>query len=509
MARRRRNRAGLGEDRKALHLLPWRQVRNRFPPIEPLSDDQIAAIHRTSMRVLDELGMKVLDGETRSILKEAGARTDEASEMVYMEPGLVEQAIATTPSSFTLHARNPERNIEVGGNTINFTPVGGPAFVSDLDRGRRAGAYAELCDFVKLEQMLDIIHLLGVGAFASLDLPADSRHLDHGLAGYLYGDKAMPISLLGRERERDGMELAKIALGLDEENIKTKPCVIGNINTNSPRQLDSSMAQGLIELARANQPVVVTPFTLCGAMAPATVAGALVQQNAEALFGLALIQTVNPGAPGVYGGFTSNVDMKTGAPAFGTPKYALACQATGQLTRRYRVPYRSSNTNASNAPDAQAAYESMMSLWGAIMGHANFVFHSAGWLEGGLVGSFEKLVIDAEMLQMMVVYLEGVRVDDDSLGFEAIEEVLPGGHYFGAQHTLARYENAFYSPIVSDWRNFENWADTGSVETAQRANAVWKRMLREYQAPPIDPGIVDGLNDYIAQRKEEIHPSAA
>ena len=360
------------------------------------------------------------------------------------------------PSTFTVHARNPESNIEIGGNAVNFAPVGGPAFVSDLDSGRRAGTCAELCEYVKLEQMFDVPGVMGIDAFASLDLPAASRHLDHGRTGYIYGDKIVQADLLGAERARDGIEFAKVGRGLDEDGIRAKPCVYGNINTNSPRQLDGSMAQGLIELARANQPVVVTPFTLCGAMAPATVAGALVQQNAEALFGLALIQIVNPGAPGVYGGFISNVDMKTRAPAFGTPKYALACQA---------------------------AYESMMSLWGAIMGHANFVFHGAGWLEG-------------------------VRVDDDSLGFEAIEEVLPGGHYFGAQHTLARYENAFYLPIVSDWRNFENWADTASVETTQRANAVWKRMLKENQAPPIDPGIVDGLNDYIAQRKEEIHPSA-
>ncbi len=508
MARRRRNRRGLGDERKAMHLLPWRQVRNRWPPVEPLSDDEIEAIHRTSLKVLEELGMKVLDGETRSILKAAGARTDEASQMVRMEPGLVEEAIATTPSSFTLRARNPQRSIEVGGNAINFTPVGGPAFVSDLDRGRRAGTFAELCDFVRLEQMFDIIHVLGGGAFAPLDLPADSRHLDQGLAGYLYGDKVVFCSLLGRERARDGLEMAKIALGLDEEDLRSTPCIVGNINTNSPRQLDGSMAQGLIELARAGQPVVVTPFTLCGAMAPATLAGALVQQNAEALFGLALIQLVNPGAPGVYGGFTSNVDMKTGAPAFGTPEYALACQATGQLTRRYRVPYRSSNTNASNAIDAQAAWESMMSLWGAIMGHANFLFHGAGWLEGGLVGSFEKLVIDAEMLQMMAVYLEGIRVDDDALGFAAIEEVLPGGHYFGARHTLERYETAFHAPFVSDWRNFENWSDAGSVETAQRANGVWKRMLRDYQPPAIDDGVADGLREYVAWRKEEIHASA-
>ena len=235
----------------------------------------------------------------------------------------------------------------------------------------------------------------------------------------------------------------------------------------------------------------------------------MAQQNAEALFGLALIQIVSPGAPGIYGGFTSNVDMRTGAPAFGTPEYVLATQATGQLCRRYKVPYRSSNTNASNAPDAQAAYESMMSLWAAVTGHANFVFHGAGWLEGGLVGSFEKLILDAEMLQMMAVWLEGIRVDDDTLGFDAIAEVRPGGHYFGAKHTLARYEHAFYAPLVSDWSNFENWSEAGSRDAAQRANAIWKRMLRDYEAPPVDEGIVAGLEDYIARRKEAIQGRAA
>ncbi len=503
MAQRRRRQNRSTRDRNALSVLPWRQVRNNLPPIEPLSADQIEAIHHTSLRVLDELGMKVLDGETRSILRDAGARVDEKAEMVFLDPALVEQSIVTQPETFTLHARNPKRNIDVGGNAINFAPVGGPAFVSDLDNGRRAGTYAEFCNYVKLEQMFDIIHVMGAAAFASMDLPADSRHLDHGIAAILYGDKPVSTSLLGADRARDGVELARIALNLSADEVKSQPIVYGNINTNSPRQLDGSMAQGLLTLARLNQPVTVTPFTLCGAMAPATVAGALVQQNAEALFGLALIQIVNPGAPGIYGGFTSNVDMKSGAPAFGTPEYALACQATGQLCRRYKVPYRSSNTNASNAPDAQAAYESMMSLWGAIMGHANFVFHAAGWLEGGLVGSFEKLVIDAEMLQMMAVYLEGVQVDEDTLGFDGIAEVFPGGHYFGAEHTLKRYEDAFYKPLVSDWRNFETWTDTGSVEAARRANAIWKRMLSEYEAPPLDEGIHDGLNDYVSRRKEE------
>jgi trimethylamine--corrinoid protein Co-methyltransferase len=280
--------------------------------------------------------------------------------------------------------------------------------------------------------------------------------------------------------------------------------IFGNINTNSPRQLDTSMADGLMTLAHYGQPVVVTPFTLCGAMAPVTVAGALVQQNAEALAGMALAQAVNPGTPVVYGGFTSNVDMKTGAPAFGTPEYTKACQATGQMARRYGVPYRSSNTNASNVVDAQAAYESEMSIWGAVMGHANFVFHGAGWLEGGLVASFEKLIVDAEMLQMMACYLEPLRVDDETLALDAIREVQPGGHYFGAAHTLERYETAFYTPLVSDWRNFETWEEAGALTTTQRANAIWKQMLKAYEKPPMDPAVAEALQAYVAKRKEEI-----
>ena len=509
MARRQRRRKDLGGERKALNLLPWRQIDNPFPPIEPLSADQIEAIHHTSLRVIDELGMKVLCGETRSLLREAGARVNEASEMVFMEPGLVEESITTTPARFTYHARNPAKSLEIGGNVINFGPVGGPAFTSDLDKGRRAGNYEELCDYVRLLHMCDIVQYGGAGMFAPLDLPADSRHLDQTFAGLVLSDKVMGCNLLGGYRARDGLEMIKIAHGVTDSELEQKVYTAGNINTNSPRQLDANMAQGLLALTRANQPVVVTPFTLCGAMAPATVAGALAQQNAEALFGLALIQIVRLGAPAVYGGFTSNVDMKTGAPAFGTPEYTLATQATGQLCRRYNVPYRSSNTNASNAPDAQSAYESMMSLWAVVMGHANIVNHAAGWLEGGLVGSFEKLVIDVEMLQMMAVYLEGIRVDEDSLAFDAVAEVQPGGHYFGAQHTLERYEDAFYAPLVSDWNNFETWSEAGSRDTAQRANTIWKRMLEKYEKPPIDPAIEEALREYVERRKPEIHKRAA
>ena len=250
--------------------------------------------------------------------------------------------------------------------------------------------------------------------------------------------------------------------------------------------------------------MIVTPFTLAGAMAPVTVIGAITQQNAEALAGIVLTQLVRPGTPAVYGGCTSNVDMRTGSPAFGTPEQTKASLITGQLCRRYQIPFRSSNTNASTSVDAQSAYESEMSLWGAVMGHANMIIHGAGWLEGGLVASFEKLIIDVEMMQMMAEFVEPLVVNEETLAIEAMREVQPGGHYFGTAHTMERYDSAFYSPVVSDWTNFENWKEAGGLDSAQRANAIWKQAINDYEQPPLDSAILEELEDYVERRKREL-----
>jgi trimethylamine--corrinoid protein Co-methyltransferase len=302
----------------------------------------------------------------------------------------------------------------------------------------------------------------------------------------------------------DAAEMVAISRGVSLDELAERPGVMSNINVNSPRRVDGAMAAGLMELARLGQVVVITPFTLMGAMAPVTLAAALVQQNAEALACIALAQMVRPGSPVIYGAFTSNVDMRSGAPAFGTPENTQATLAGGQLARRYGLPYRSSNASASNVVDAQAAYESQMSLWGAIMGGANIVYHAAGWMEGGLTASFEKFVLDAEMLQMMSEVLQPIEVDTASLGLDAIREVQPGGHFFGAAHTLERYETAFYQPILSDWRNFETWAEDGARSATERATGIWKDLLRTYQEPPIDPGIKEALEAYVRRRKEKI-----
>jgi len=319
-----------------------------------------------------------------------------------------------------------------------------------------------------------------------------------------FSDKVFHAYSLGRERIRDGIEIARIGRGVSTEQMRAEPSLHTVVNTSSPLRLDGPMIEGVVEMARMNQPVVATPFTLAGAMAPAT-PGRRTCATERRGTGNDCAGSVGdgPGAPVVYGGFTSNVDMRTGSPAFGTPEFTRAALAGGQLARRYGLPYRSSNTNTSKSVDAQAAYESQMSLWGAVMGHANIVVHAAGWLEGGLVASFEKFIVDAEMLQMMAVFLEGIAVDRSELAFEAIAEVGPGGHFFGAAHTLERYESAFYEPLVSDWSNYETWVEAGAETTEQRANKIWKQVLADFRPPPLPDDRADELADFVARRTSE------
>jgi trimethylamine--corrinoid protein Co-methyltransferase len=446
--------------------------------------------------------MRVLHDESRRLLEAAGAEVDEATETVRFDPSFVTAQLALAPAEFTLHARNPQKNLRLGGNHLAFTSVGGPAYCNDLDKGRRRGNFEEACEYLKLVQTLDIIHQEGGGPFEPIELPPETRHLDLYLAQARLLDKNWQPIALGRQRARDAIHMARLALGFSEEEMLEKPALFAIINTNSPLQLDIPMAEGLIEMARSGQACCITPFTLAGAMAPVTLAGTLAQQNAEALAGIVLTQVVRPGAPVVYGAFTSNVDMKSGSPAFGTPEYTLAAQASGQLARRYRLPFRSSSVTASNTVDAQSTYESAMSLWGAVTGHANIIVHAAGWLEGGLTASFEKLIVDAEMLQMMAHYLQPIEVNEETLALDAIAEAGAGGHFFGVEHTLSRYETAFYQPFLSEQKNFESWSEAGSVDTAARANRIWKQLLARYEQPPLDPAIDEALAAYVSRRKE-------
>jgi len=480
---------------------PFRQVPCRYAPIEVLSADQIAAIHQTALTVLCEIGMKVLSAPAREVFARAGAGVRD--EMVRLDPGLVAERLASVPARFTLAARNPAFDLRLGGPDRIYASVGGPAYVMDNDRGRRDGTYAEMCDYLRLVQSLNVLHQEGGGPFEPLDRPANSRHLDIYYAQITLLDKNWQTQTLGHARTMDGLEMAALAYGTTVEGLAERPTLLGIINTNSPLQLDIPMAEGLLAMAAHGQVLAITPFTLAGAMCPVTLAGALAQQHAEALAGIVLTQIVRPGVPVMYGGFTSNVDMRSGAPAFGTPEYTKAALASGQLARHIGVPFRSSNVTAANDVDFQAAYESQMALWGAIMGGAHLINHAAGWMHGGLTASFEKLILDAEMLQMMDAYLEPIVVDEASLALEAIREVGPAGHFFGAGHTMSRYETAFYAPLVSNWDNHGSWVERGSITARDRANAIWKQLLGEYARPALDPAIDEALKDYVARRKRE------
>ena len=485
----------------AIPQRPFGQVPRVYDPIRVLSDDQVEAIHRAALKLLAEQGMRVLNGRAIEYFRQAGAKVE--GQMVFPDPGLVEERLGTAPRTFTIAARNRAKDLRFGGNDMVFSSVGGPAYVMDLDRGRRDGTLQDMQDFLRLCQSLNVIQQESGGPLEPMDLPAATRHLDLYLSQCTLLDKSWNLNALGTERTMDGLHMAAILMGWSLNDLARQPMMMGVINTNSPRQLDDPMSQGLIALAEHGQVAIVTPFTLAGAMAPVSLAGALVLQHAEAMFGITLTQIVRPGVPVMYGGFTSNVDMKTGAPAFGTPEYAKAAQASGQLARRIGVPFRSSNTTAANAIDAQAAYESMMSLWGCLMGGAHLVIHGAGWMHGGLTASFEKLILDAEMLGMMQAYFQHIPVTDESLSLDAIVEAGVGGHFFGTAQTMAQYETAFHPPMLSNWDSYPNWLARGAEEAPARANRIWKELLSNYEPPPLDPGVHEALNAYVARRKAE------
>ena len=480
------------------------QLFNPYAPIEVLSDDDLDLIHDGSMRILEDIGLEVLNERALGLYEGEGAKVDWDLQRVYLSRELVMARLQTVPCKFTFHARNPERNKLIGGNAINFTTVASAPNSSDLEGGRRTGNFEDYCNFLRLAHSFDIIGFISGYPVEPIDIPPDTRHLDATLAALTLTDRAFSCYCLSGGRVNDGIEMTAIARGVDRETLKNQPSIITVVNTNSPLRVDGPMLDGLIEMAENGQPTIVTPFTLSGAMCPITIAGALAQQNAEALGVIALSQIVNPGAPMVYGGFTSNADMRSGAPAFGTPEYTKAALASGQLARRYNLPFRSSNTNASNCVDAQSAWESQMSLWGAVMGHAHVIKHAAGWLEGGLCASFEKFIIDIDMLQMMAETLKPIEVNESTLALDAIREAGHGGHFFGTRHTLENYTTAFYQPIVSDWSNYETWAENGEKTAYQRANKIYRQRLKDYQEPPIDQQLRISLEKYVNQRRKEI-----
>lgn len=487
----------------AITQTPWTIAQLTDAPTEPLRPEGVLAIDNGAMRVLEEIGIDFLHEGAKAHLKAAGADVDPFSDRVRFDRDMVREFVAKAPREFTITPRNPERALRIGGlNQVNVN-VSSPPNCSDLDRGRRVGDRESFRDLIKLTQYFNCIHMAGGYPVEPVDIHASIRHLICIQDKLMLTDKVVHAYSLGTERIVDAMEMVRIAAGLTHEEFDAAPHMYTNINSSSPLKHDWPMLDGAMRLAARGQPVIVTPFTLSGAMAPVTLAGAVTQQTAEALACIVLLQQIKPGVPVVMGSFTSNVDMKTGAPAFGTPEYMRATQMSGQMARFYGLPLRASNACAANCPDAQAAWESAFSLWACTSAHANIVYHAAGWLEGGLCASYEKFVMDCETLQQIQSYLRPVGVTEADVAVDAIAEVGPTGHFFGCQHTQDRYETAFYSPFLSDWRNFETWEEGGSTQTPERANKLWKQILAEYEPPEMDVAIAEELDDFVQRRIAE------
>ena len=499
----RRGRAKVTREVTNFTQAPYRQKKNPFQPMNIFSEDEIESIHEASLKVLCDTGIDIQSPRAVEVLKRGGAAVDSDGKRVRFEPGFIMEKIASTPSEFTLHGRNKERHVHVGGQSIINTMVSSAPNVSDLQRGRILGNFEDYTNLIKLGEILNTVHAFGGYPVEPCDLDVSVRHLQAVSAAVRLSTKPLFGYAIGSERMLDAIEIIRIGRGINEDTLLKEPSITTVVNANSPLVYDKALLEGAIEMAEHNQPVIYTPFTLAGAMAPITVAGALVQQNAEALAGLAFHQCVKPGAPAMYGSFTSNVDMKSGSPAFGTPEYTQATIASGQLARKYKIPLRASNANASNAPDEQSVYESQMSLWACLLGQVNFILHGHGWIEGGLCASYEKVILDAEMNQMMEAFLQPAIVNKDTLGVEAIAEVGPANHFFAAQQTLERYETEHYNPMLSDWRNFESWRDAGSETATQRANKIWKQLLEEYEEPKLKPEVEEELSVFVDKRVSE------
>lgn len=464
----------------------YHDLTNPFTPQKVFSDDETEALHQNALRVMQELGWKVLLPEAREIYRKAGAIVDDDTEMVRIGADIIEDALKTAPKAYTVRAGAPELDVEFALGKLVFLCGAGCPNVTDRERGRRPGSLSDFEELTKIISGFDCFQMHNASVEPQ-DVPIHLRHYATMRAQALAGQEAPFVFSRGTQQVEECFEMIRIVRGIDEAEFRATPWTKTIVNTNSPRQLDRPMAQGVIDFARWGQLTVVTPFCLLGAMAPVTVAGALSLQHAEALATIALAQLVNPGAPMMYGNFASNVDMKSGAPAFGTPEHIKATLGSGQLARRLGLPWRSAAGTAGNMADAQAAAETAMSLWGTVMAGATLVVHSAGWLEGGLTHGYEKLILDAEMVQIFAELCAPTAVDEAAMAFDAIAEVEPGGHFFAAQHTMERFQTAFYEPFSSDWSNFGQWSENGAMPADMRATGIWKERLAAHV--PVDlPG---------------------
>ncbi len=474
-------------------------IRRKLPPVELLSTEAVEIIEANAEMILEDIGIEFRrDPESLRLWRDAGA--DVRGERVHIPRGMVRRLLRTAPREFTLHARNRDRNVRFGGDATVFSPVGGPPFVTDLDRGRRYGTLEDLKNFIKLAHMAPAIHFSGGCMCEPMEIPPNKRHLDVQYAFFRYSDQGCEATPETPGHARDALEMARRLFGA--QFLAENTVVLGNINSNSPLVFDGRMLGSLREFAAANQGTIIVPAVLAGAMGPVTAAGCMAEILAETMAGLALTQLVRPGAPVILGSFVGAISMRTGAPTFGTPEATQMIFATAQLARRLGVPCRSGGSLCSSkVADAQAAYESAHTLLPTLLAGVNLVTHAAGWLEGGLVAGYEKFVMDVDQLAMMQMLAQGMDLSERGQALDALREVGPGNHFLGCGHTQANFETAFYQSTIADYASFEQWSLEGRLTAEQRANGVWKKMLADYVDPGIDPGADEAMLDYIAVRR--------
>jgi len=482
--------------------------QNKMPRYEILSEDAMATLDGGWRRLMSEIGVEFMDDRALDLFRQAGQRVEDHT--VFLDPDFVLEQVAKAPREFDIQARNPDNSVHIGGDHMAFGAVYGPPFTREGDV-RRDATMDDFRNFTKLAQSFSVLDSAGGVVCEPNDTPLDSRHLDMTLALQTLTDKIYMGNVVSGVNAADTIAMTSILFGggdgmeAGRERIEETPATISLINCNSPLRWDDRMLEAQFEYSAAGQAVVLTPFILMGAMSPVTIPAALVQQITEALSGIALSQLIRPGTPVVFGSFLSNIDMQSGSPTFGTPESGIGLLCTGQIARHFGLPFRTGGgLTSSQVPDAQAGYEALMTLMPTFLAGANWVMHSAGWLEGGLVAGYEKFVIDAELVQMLQHEFTPLEIDEASMAFDAHQEVGHGGHFLGAMHTMERFRTCFYRPFLSSSENYERWMRGGALDTAARAAKVWRTRLEEYEQPPMDDAVRAELEDYVSRRRTEL-----
>ncbi|MEM7041331.1 MAG: trimethylamine methyltransferase family protein [Pseudomonadota bacterium] len=495
---RRGGRASRREARSVVEVQGWPVLERKVPVYEVLSEDRLETLHRASLKLLEEVGIDFRDDEAAAMWRDAGA--DVQGHRVYIPEALVMDLVAKAPSRFTLQARNPEKNTEIGGDNVAFAPTYGSPFVYDFDGERRYGTLEDLQNFHKLAYMSPVLHNTGAVICEPVDISVPKRHLHITYSAIKHSDKPFMGPVTAPERAADAVKMAELVFGANV--VDANPVMISIMNCNSPLVWDETMLGAMKIYARANQACIISPFVMAGANAPASAAASVAQLNAEALAGIAFTQLCRAGAPVVYGHFLATISMRSGAPLSGTPEMGFMNLMIGQLARRYGVPLRSSGMMASSKKvDAQAAYESIQTMYPVFLAGANYVMHSCGWDESGLSASFSKFVLDCEQIEMFYRFGQGPQFGDFDEAVGTIKDVGPGGHYLGTDHTQNHFQSAFYMPELADANSYEQWLAEGQKDATDRAIEKVKAMLAAYQPPPLDPAIDEALMAFIAERE--------